>query len=205
MRVRTGRFEKLRSGDLPSCSLWPAPAPAAHRPPGPFDHDAPAVLHRCALGPRLHRLLPRPAPLCLAASRASDALHFQASSLVTLLLVRPFALSLSPHRPATGTTTASADFSLRLLHRRPFRHKARSPQVRTQSFPAQPPHLRHFALTTKASPFPAGSPCSAAPHMRFLFIGSRVRYMLPPHARSPSRSCISLRSRWSARARTFTS
>ena len=32
------------------------------------------------------------------------------------------------------------------LHRRPFRHKAGSPQVRTHSFTAQPPNLRHFAL-----------------------------------------------------------
>ncbi|EFH2664294.1 hypothetical protein GKQ17_24520 [Escherichia coli] len=29
--------------------------------------------------------------------------------------------------------------------------------------------------------------------------------MLPPHARSPSRSCTSFRSLWSARGRTFTS
>ena len=37
---------------------------------------------------------------------------------------------------------ASADFSHSTLLRRPFRHKARSPQVRTQSFTAQPPDLR---------------------------------------------------------------
>ena len=41
---------------------------------------------------------------------------------------------------------ASADFSHSTLLRRPFRHKARSPQVRTQSFPAQPPNLRCLNL-----------------------------------------------------------
>jgi hypothetical protein len=61
----------------------------------------------------------------------------------TLLLVRPFA-------PLPAATTASADFSLR-VPRRPFSHKARSPQVRTHSFTAQPPDLRHFALITRAS------------------------------------------------------
>jgi len=35
-------------------------------------------------------------------------------------------------------------------HRRPFRHKARSPQVRTQSFPAQPPDLRSLILDHKS-------------------------------------------------------
>src|SRR5260370_24210276 len=38
-----------------------------------------------------------------------------------------------------------------VLRRCPFRHQARSPQVRTRSFPAQPPDLRDFALTTNAS------------------------------------------------------
>ena len=33
--------------------------------------------------------------------------------------------------------------------------------------------LRHFALVTRALRFSARSPCSAAPSMRFLFIGSR--------------------------------
>jgi hypothetical protein len=34
--------------------------------------------------------------------------------------------------------------------RRPFRHKARSPQVRTQSFPAQPPDLRSLIFDHKS-------------------------------------------------------
>jgi hypothetical protein len=35
------------------------------------------------------------------------------------------------------------------LHRCPFGHKARYPQVRTQSFPAQPPDLRRLNLDHK--------------------------------------------------------
>lgn len=36
------------------------------------------------------------------------------------------------------------------LRRRPFRRKTRSPQVRTQSFPAQPPDLRRLILDHKS-------------------------------------------------------
>ena len=50
--------------------------------------------------------------------------------------------------PAPATTT-SADFSLR-QRRRAFTHKARSPQVRTHTFIAQPPHLRHPSLGHKS-------------------------------------------------------
>src|SRR5690606_8803117 len=56
---------------------------------------------------------------------------------------------------------------------RPFGHKARSPQVRPHTFIAQPPHLRRFALVTRASRSMALSPCLATPSMQFLFIGSR--------------------------------
>src|SRR5690606_34679725 len=51
---------------------------------------------------------------------------------------------------------------------------ARSPQVRTHSFTAQPPDLRHLALITRASRFCARSPCLATPFIRFLFIGSQL-------------------------------
>jgi len=59
------------------------------------------------------------------------------------------------------------------LHRRPFSHRARSPRVRTHTFTAQSPHLRHLALVTRALQIGACSPCLAAPSMRFLFIDSR--------------------------------
>ena len=78
-----------------------------------------------------------------------------------------------------------------LLPRRPFRRQARSPHVRARSLPAQPPDLRHFALTTRASWFVARSPCSPAPRIRFLFIGARFRSTLPLHTRSPACSCAS--------------
>ena len=50
--------------------------------------------------------------------------------------------------PAPATTT-SADFSLQQC-RRPFRREARSPQVRTHTFIAQPPHLRRPSLGHKS-------------------------------------------------------
>jgi hypothetical protein len=150
------------------------------------------VLRRSRLQTRLHRAPPPYAPV----ARASDALLHQATCLVTVLLVRPFVAT---------TTTASADFLLRLIHRRPFRHKARSPQVRARSFPAQSPHLRRLDLTTTASQFIACSPCQTPPQMRFVYLDSRICSVLPPHAWSPSRSCTSLRSLWSAHGRTCTS
>src|SRR5689334_5525284 len=52
----------------------------------------------------------------------------------------PFGPSPSP------ATTTSADFSLRPFRRRPFGHEARSPQVRTLSFTARAPDLRHLGL-----------------------------------------------------------
>src|SRR6266542_2791620 len=76
----------------------------------------------------------------------------------------------------------------------PFRHKARSPQVRTHSFTARPPDLRRFPLITRALRLLARSPWSATPSIRFLFIGPQLRSALPPHTRSPSCSCASLRS-----------
>ena len=51
---------------------------------------------------------------------------------------------------------ASADFSLRPVlptRRRPFRREARSPQVRTVTFPAQPPDLRRLSLGRESFAF----------------------------------------------------
>ena len=82
----------------------------------------------------------------------------------------PFWLCLISRRLELLRPLLTSRSSLRC---RPFRHKARSPQVRAHSFIAQPPHLRRFALVTRASRFLARSPCLAAPSMWFLFIGSR--------------------------------
>ena len=122
---------------------------------------------------------------------------FQESRRPAFLLVRPFVWLPRLLRPLLTSRAA--------FPRRPFRRQARSPQVRTRSFTAQPPDLRNLALTTKASHRCACSPCSVAPRIRFLFIGSRLHSMLPSHARSPLRSCTSFRSLWSACGRTFTS
>ncbi len=60
------------------------------------------------------------------------------SGRLALPSVRPFAAT-------KAATTASADSSLRsLTDRCPFRHKARSPRVRTHPFPTRPPDLRRF-------------------------------------------------------------
>ncbi len=59
------------------------------------------------------------------------------------------------------------------FRRRPFSHRARYPRVRTHTFTAQSPHLRHLALVTRALQIGACSPCLTAPSMRFLSIDSR--------------------------------
>lgn len=105
--------------------------------------------------------------------RASDALQCSSTRRSTLLLVRPFALN--KRLPWLLLTSRSVS------PRRPFRHKARSPRVRTHAFTAQPPDLHHFALATRASRLHARSPCSAVPRIRLLFIGSRFTL----HASSP--------------------
>ena len=92
---------------------------------------------------------------------------------------------------------ASADFSLRAVFdgRRPFRRKARSPQVSTVAFPAPSPDLRCFPLVAGASrPF-ARSPRSAAPPIRFLFVDPRVRSPLlsAPTSRWPAFRRFALR------------
>ena len=80
--------------------------------------------------------LPLVVDRCAPACRASDAVLWQTTCRRTLLLVRPFALRL-----LWPLLTSCSGF-----HRRPFRHKARSPQVRTRSFTAQPPDLRRLIL-----------------------------------------------------------
>ena len=165
MRVRTGRFEKLR---LALCSLF---------------EGAGVGLHRCLGQTRLHLVLARPLRQC------GHLMPFP-----THRLHKNHSFSFSP-----SSTLASKLLRLRLTsrsgsHRHPFRHKARSPQVRTHSFTARPPDLRRRPLVTRASRSVARSPWSAPPSIRFLFIGPQLRSTLPPHTRSPSCSCASLRS-----------
>ena len=63
----------------------------------------------------------------------------------------------------------------------PFQAQGEISPGKNASFTAQPPHLRHLALTTRASQSLACSPCSAAPQMRFVFLDSRFTL----HASSP--------------------
>ncbi len=159
MRVRTGRLEPLKSMRL----SYPT-----HRP-SLFVLDPPVLVSRChclfGLHPHLH----------LGELRRSE--HLRPSSPENrghaLRFLRPFAPDWQLLRPLLTSRSAT--------RRRPFSHKARSPQVRTHTFTAQSPDLRHFALITRASRSFAHSPCSAAPSIRFLFIDSR--FML--HASSP--------------------
>lgn len=73
---------------------------------------------------------------------ASDAVSCQELWLLAFLLVWSF-VDFRLLRPLLTSRSA--------FRRCPFRHKARSPQVRTRYFPAQPPALHDFALATKAS------------------------------------------------------
>ena len=164
MRVRIRRFEKLR---LTLCSLC---------------EGAGVGLHHCPVKTRFHRAPAGPFRQCghlmpFPTHRHRKNHSFSFSPSLTSASYYGLCWLLAPAR-----------------HRHPFRHKARSPQVRTHSFTARPPDLRHRTLVTRASrPF-ARSPCSAPPSIRFLFIGPQLRSALPPHTRSPSCSCASLHS-----------
>ena len=110
---------------------------------------------------------------------------FEAHGRLALPSVRPFARSrlLWPR-----LTSRSAP------RRRPFRRKARSPQVRPSAFPARPPDLRRLALGRGASRSLARSPWSTPPRIRFLFVGPRVRSPLPSAPPSRATPCGSLGS-----------
>ena len=99
-----------------------------------------------------------------------------------------FSPSVSP------PTTASADSSMTACAGALSGSTSRSPQVRTHSFTARSPDLRHHPLVTRASWLLARSPWVAPPCIRFLSIDPQLRSTLPPHGRSPFRSCASLRS-----------
>src|SRR5213595_3770440 len=51
------------------------------------------------------------------------------------------------------------------------------------------PDLRRLPLITRTSRFSARSSWSAPPSIRFVSLGSQLRSTLPPHDRSPFRSC----------------
>ena len=96
-------------------------------------------------------------------------------------------------------TTTSADFSLHTLS------SVSSFQTQGEISSGKNAVLPRIAvgstspgqLTIGASRRSSRSPHPAPPRIRFLFIGPRFRSPLPPHDRSPFRSCGSLRLRWS--------
>jgi hypothetical protein len=91
----------------------------------------------------------------------------------------------------------SADFCspVRLDHSRLSRESAtmnRSPEVSSTAFRAQPPDLQPGPLMDMgfAVMCPLAQP--RMPHIRFLFIGSRICSALPSDATSRRRPCASL-------------
>ena len=103
---------------------------------------------------------------------------------------------LNPPDSCAAQRTLRLMLTPRSVERRrcPFRHKARSPRIRTTPFRARPSDLRHCLLVMGASRILARSPQAAPPDIRFLFVGPRFRSALPSHGRSPFRSCDSLGS-----------
>src|SRR5688500_4974741 len=131
----------------------------------------PVWLHRSALLPGLHPGPPAEAPFAwFSRALPSQGQTSFRSPLRSALHDPPLGVPLL--RPLLTSRSAACIATLR----HPFRCKARSPQVRTMAFPVQPPDLRRFALVVRASRSRARSPCSATPPIRFLFVGSRVRY-----------------------------
>ena len=93
------------------------------------------------LAARVLRAAPYPLYWRASLMRTSETVHFRYSR-------GSFSYSFGPspiQRLLRPLLTSRAGF-----HRRPFRHEARSPQVRTHSFPAQPPDLRRLILDHKS-------------------------------------------------------
>src|SRR3990172_2232930 len=99
--------------------------------------------------------------------------------------------TFGPSLPASpAATTTSADFSLRRSSGVAL-SGVRRDLPRYQRCPSPPGRRIYVALPWPSGlrGFPGRSPCSATPHIRFLFVNRRLRYPLPPHGRSPFRSC----------------
>ena len=112
-----------------------------------------------------------------------QAFAFEVHGRLALPFLRPFPAS-PVLRPLLTSRSA--------FRRRPFRREARPPQVRPVAFTARRPGLRRPRLVTKASRLRARLAQRTAPHTRFLFVRSRLRYRFfrrRPRGRS---SCESL-------------
>ena len=119
-------------------------------------------------------------------------------------------LRSGPLSPKSLATTASADFSLRVVNsstsRRPFRPKARSPQVMTLTVPARAPDLR--SLTLDRESFTVFCPLALVGHASYPIPVRRPAGLATPllsTTRSRSLPCGSLGSLRSTSQRTYTS
>ena len=101
--------------------------------------------------------------------------------------------SLSPS--VSPPTTASADSSMTACAGALSGSTQRSSQVRTHSFTARSPNLRHHPLVMRASRLYARSPWMAPPCIRFLFIDPQLRSTLPPTVGHPSAVALRLAHR----------
>ena len=136
MRVRIRRFGRLRSGasalaraTTNSISRWsspelPSPSAAVGASPLPWPWGASPLASK-------------------ASSDCSDFWHLAPSRLT--VGCSPFRSAL--HRARTAARLIRPRLTSRSVSpRRPFRRKARSPQVRALAFPASPPDLRRLTL-----------------------------------------------------------
>ena len=92
-----------------------------------------------------------------------------------------------------------------IRHRRPFRHKAGSPRVRTRSFIARSPHLRRLSLDRNS--FAVICPLAVLDVALYAILVHRPAIYAPrflPTTGCPYRSCASLHSLRSACGGTFT-
>ncbi len=162
-------------------SLAPGLLPAVPAPCLP-SHDAGGSLRRCPDRARLHRALPRTAPL----ARASDARLAASScrpSSPPRSVLRQGARLLRPRLTSRSGSTPS-----------PFQAQGEISPGKNALLHCTTAGFTPLPLVTRASRFVARSPWSATPHIRFLSIGPQLRSTLPLHGRSPFRSCASLRS-----------
>ena len=121
----------------------------------------------------------------LPSSGSSSCLDFWRDALLRRMVVSLFFL-FGPSRcqrlPGLRGTPCPASASLIWLlltsrsdtRRCPFRHKARSPQVRVVAFAAQSLNLRRPPLVARTSRIRARSSWLAAPYIQFLFVDSQL-------------------------------
>src|SRR5262249_2743095 len=151
------------------------PVPSGGRFPSVRLRSSPSGFRRFVRSPGLHPFARAGAPL--ARTLAPDP--FETHDRRALLSVRPFA---SRALPASGGSVGLVRPLLTartVLRRRPFRRKARSPQVRSRAVPHTAAGFMRFPLVARASRSKARSPWSATPPIRFLFVGSWFGSPLP--------------------------